>query len=151
MSLTKTANKYRARSVRATKRAERLQVKLDKLTEPTTVYEADEWPDDPAGALAAWAAERLVIPPGHPNAGAPLVLPDFAVGFLRDALQSFESLLCIGRKNAKSAATVAVYLLGRLVGPLRTSGYRAGVCSVNKDKAQGTLATVRGNSGGIWA
>ena len=45
-----------------------------------------------------------------------------------------ESLLCVARKNAKSAI-VAAYLLARLVGPLRTDGYRAGVVSVNRDKA----------------
>ena len=43
-------------------------------------------PGDPAGALAAWSAEKLKIPPGHPLAGQPLVLPDFGVAFLRDAL-----------------------------------------------------------------
>ena len=45
-----------------------------------------------------------------------------------------ESLLCIGRKNAKSAG-VAVFLLARLCGPLRIAGYRAGVTSVTKEKA----------------
>ena len=54
--------------------------------------------------------------------------------FLRDALTVPESLLCVARKNAKSAI-IAVYLLGRLVGPLRYHGYRAGVCSINREKA----------------
>ena len=63
-----------------------------------------------------------------------MVLPAFAVAFLRDALQARESLLCIGRKNAKSAG-IAVYLLGRLAGPLRSDGYRCGVCSVSRAKA----------------
>ena len=91
-------------------------------------------PSDPAGALAVWSKSTLVIPPGHPNTGQPLVLPDYGVDFLRDALAAQESLLSIGRKNAKSAI-VGVYLLGRLVGPLRVSGYRAGVVSVNREKA----------------
>ena len=41
-------------------------------------------PDDPVGALATWAAATLKVPPGHPLAGQPMGLPDFAVKFLRD-------------------------------------------------------------------
>ena len=65
-----------------------------------------------------------------------MVLPDFAVDWLRDALRPGvrEAGLFIGRKNAKSAI-LAVCLLGRLVGPLRTAGYRAGIASVDKIKA----------------
>lgn len=63
-----------------------------------------------------------------------MVLPEYGVSFLRDALSHRESLLCLGRKNAKSAI-VAVFLLARLAGPLRTAGWRGGVCSVSKDKA----------------
>ena len=92
------------------------------------------WPADPAGALAKWSREVLRVPAGHPLAGKPMVLPAYGVAFLADALTHRESLLCLGRKNAKSAV-IAVYLLARLIGPLRTGGYRAGVCSVNKDKA----------------
>ena len=92
------------------------------------------YPDDPAGALAAWSREKLVVPPGHPLAGQPMELPEYGVAFLRDALASREALLSIGRKNSKSGV-VAVYVLGRLVGPLRVDGWRAGVVSVNKEKA----------------
>ena len=92
------------------------------------------WPDDPAQALAAWCRDVLKVPSGHPRAGKPLTLPDYGVAFIRDALTHRASLMCIGRKNAKSQI-VASYLLARLVGPLRTAGYRAGVCSVNKEKA----------------
>ena len=91
-------------------------------------------PADPAGALAAWSRDSLRVPAGHPLAGQPLTLPPYGTDFLRDALTHRESLLCLGRKNAKSAI-VAVFLLGRLVGPLRVAGYRAGVCSVNREKA----------------
>ena len=63
-----------------------------------------------------------------------MILPDYGLAFIADALTHRESFLCIGRKCAKSAI-VAVYLLARLVGPLRTAGYRAGVCSVNREKA----------------
>ena len=89
---------------------------------------------DPAGTLADWSKERLVVPPGHPNAGQPLDLPEFGIRFLRDALAARESLLCVARKNGKSAI-VAVLLLGCLAGPLRRKGWRCGVVSVNKDKA----------------
>ena len=91
-------------------------------------------PADPIGALAQWSRETLRVPPGHPLAGQPLVLPPYATAFLRDALTARESLLCLGRKNAKSAI-VAVFLLARLVGPIRMDGYRAGVASVSKEKA----------------
>ena len=92
------------------------------------------WPADPAEALARWCLDVLKVPDGHRRAGQPLELPDYGVEFIRDALTHRESLLCIGRKNAKSAI-VAVYLLARLVGPLRVAGYRAGVCSVSREKA----------------
>ena len=63
-----------------------------------------------------------------------MTLPPFGVDFLRDAMTHSESALFISRKNAKSAI-IAVYLLGRLVGPLRTAGYRAGVVSIDREKA----------------
>lgn len=95
-------------------------------------------PSDPGAALAAWARDRLRVPPGHPRAGRRMALPDYGERFLSDALTADcrEALLCIARKNAKSAI-VAAYLLGRLApgSPLRVDGYRAGVCSVNKEKA----------------
>ena len=86
------------------------------------------WPDDPAGAVAEWSRDKLLVPAGHPLAGSPLVLPDFGVEFLRDVFSHRESLMCIARKNAKSAI-VAVLLLAHLVGPLRRAGWRAGVGS----------------------
>jgi len=90
--------------------------------------------DHTAEALARWSRDKLTVPPGHALAGQPLALPDYGTAFIADALRHRESLLAIGRKNAKSAV-VAVYLLGRLVGPLRFEGYRGGVCSVNREKA----------------
>ena len=89
---------------------------------------------DPIRRLAAWSAETLKVPAGHADAGKPLVLPEFATSFLADALSHRESLLCMGRKNAKSAI-VAVLALGFLVGPLRTPGWRGAVASVSKEKA----------------
>ena len=84
--------------------------------------------DDPITALVEWSETVLRVPVGHPLAGQALRLPDYGVAFLRDALQHRYSLLTVARKNAKSAI-IAVYLLGRLVGPLRVDGWRGGVCS----------------------
>lgn len=98
-------------------------------------------PADPAAALLEFS-KSLVIPPGHPNAGKQMTIPGFGIDFLRDALTHRESLMCIGRKNGKSAI-VGVYLLARLAGPLATEGYRAGVASVTKEKAQELWIQVR--------
>ena len=91
-------------------------------------------PADPVAALAAWSAERLSVPAGHPLAGQPMALPAFAEGFLRAGWSAHESALCIARKNAKSAIC-AVLALAHLVGPLRTPGWRGAVASVSKEKA----------------
>ena len=91
---------------------------------------------DPAGAVSEWARRCLVVPPGHPKAGEPFELPPYLESFFRDALADDcrEGLNCLGRKNAKSAG-VAVLLLAFLVGPLRREGWRAGVCSISREKA----------------
>ena len=89
---------------------------------------------DPVDALAKWARRVLRVPAGHPLAGQPMEIPSFGVDFLRDALQHRESALIVARKNAKSAVC-AVYLLGRMVGPLFVPGWRGAVASVNKEKA----------------
>ena len=92
-------------------------------------------PADPVGALVAWSRDVLKVPPGHPMAGQPMVLPDFAVDFLRAGWAAHESALCaMARKNAKSAIC-AVLALGFLAGPLRVPGWRGAVASVSKDKA----------------
>lgn len=91
-------------------------------------------PADQAGALESWAADRLIVPAGHPAAGQPMKLPDFAVAWFAAALGAREALLCLARKNAKSAV-LAIFLLSRLVGPLRTSGFRGAVLSVTAAKA----------------
>ena len=91
-------------------------------------------PADPVQALADWAASTLKVPPGHVMAGQPMILPPFAIRFLRDAMGQHESALTVARKNAKSAIC-AVLALGYLVGPLRQSGWRGAVCSVTKEKA----------------
>lgn len=100
-----------------------------------------EPPEDPAAALAKWSRERLIVPAGHPLAGQPMELPPFGVRFFDRALRSHEALLCLARKNAKSAI-VAAYCLARLVGPLRFDGWRGGCCSVSREKAGELLRQV---------
>ena len=128
------------KAVREANRRYEARKRADRAKQRPAV-EIPPWPADPAVALAEWAADKLVIPPGHPAEGQPLVLPAFAVDFLAAALTHRESLLSVARKNAKSAV-IAAYLLGRLVGPLRTAGYRAGVASVNREKARELLDQV---------
>ena len=128
--------RYRAR-LKAAGRS-RLSIPLD-IPEPVKPARDPRAPKNPATALARWAKRRLKIPPGHPNSGKPLELPQYAVEFFRDALAPgvSESAACfVARKNAKSAA-VAVLILGYLApdGPLRRRGWRAGIASVSKEKA----------------
>ena len=120
---SKLSNRDRQRRYRERQRAKRRPVAVLPIP-----------PADPAAALAEWSSETLRVPPGHPLAGGPLTLPAYGVAFLRDALRARESLLCLGRKNAKSAI-VATFLLARLVGPLQVPGWRGGVVSVSRDKA----------------
>ena len=89
---------------------------------------------DPVGALATWAAETLVVPPGHPLAGGPMALAPFAVDWLRASWDAHESALSTARKNAKSAIA-AILALGYLCGPLRRPGWRGAVASLDKGKA----------------
>ena len=91
-------------------------------------------PADPVGELVAWSRDVLKVPPGHPLAGEPMALPDFAVDFIRSGWGAHESALTVGRKNAKSAIC-AVLALGFLVGPLRQPGWRGAIASLTKEKA----------------
>ncbi len=67
-----------------------------------------------------------------------MVIPEYGVKFLTDALGHRESLLCMARKNSKSGI-VAVLALAHLAGPLRQRGWRGAVASLNTAKA-GELA-----------
>ena len=93
-------------------------------------------PADPAGALCQWAKEKLIIPPGHANAGQPFELPEYLAAFFADALAkgTQEAALIIARKNAKSSG-VAALLTAFLIGPLRREGWRCGVASLSREKA----------------
>ena len=102
-------------------------------------------PETGAAEIAAqWSRERLRVPPGHPLAGRPMELPEFAVRFLTDALEPSvrEALLSTARKNAKSAIA-AVLTLAYLAGPLRRPGYRIGTVSVTREKAAELLRQAR--------
>ena len=122
------------RAVREANRRYRARKRSAKVASTVTFHPLPPPELDQADALAAWSKAELVVPPGHPREGQPLELPGYGVEFLRDALGARQSLLCVARKNAKSAI-IAAFLLGRLVGPLRSPGYRAGVVSVTREKA----------------
>ena len=87
-----------------------------------------------AAAVAEWAASKLRIPAGHGRAGRPFVLEPWQLAIIDDCLTHRETLLCIARKNAKSAL-IAVLALAHLVGPLRRPGWRCGVLSASRIKA----------------
>ena len=114
----------------ARSRAWRARQRLDRLGLPP---ERPPLGDD-ARAVVTWAAERLRVPPGHPHAGRPFVLADWQIAVLDDCLRCREVLLCIARKNAKSAL-ISVISLAHLCGPLRRPGWRCGVLSANRGKA----------------
>ena len=89
-----------------------------------------------AAAVAEWSASVLRVPHGHPLSGAPMTVPDYGVAFYVSVFDSEirEALLCLARKNSKSGL-VAVLLLAYLAGPVRRMGFRAGVVSLTKEKA----------------
>ena len=128
MPITEARKAY----LREYQRKRRVAAKQAKEKARTVVI--PEAPDNPIAALAAWSEQTLRVPVGHPLSGQPLRVPDYGLLFLQDALIYRYSLLSLPRKNAKSAI-IAVYLLARLVGPLRVDGWRGGVCSVNREKA----------------
>ena len=129
MSATKQRQAYLREYARDRRIAART-LKLDVLELPPVAKR------NHAAALFKWSREKLRVPGGHPNAGQPLALPSYGQKFLRDLLKpdTTEALFCCGRKNSKSGL-VAAYVLARLVGPLRSPGYRAGVVSLNREKS----------------
>ena len=120
----------RKRAQRARDRAGRVH-RLDAKAAPVIAVVDHA---DPVGALAAWSRESLVVPAGHPLAGEPMALADFAVDWLRESWDAHESALSTARKSGKSAIA-AVLALGYLVGPLRRPGWRGAIASIGKEKA----------------
>ena len=105
-------------------------------------------PDDPVGALAAWARDTLIVPRGHPLAGEPMALPDFAVDFLRASWGAHESALTMGGRTQR-AAIAAVLALGHLVGPLRTDGWRGAVVESQQREGERVEEPGGGDRGGV--
>ena len=133
------SNRERQRRFRENRRQDK---RLAALTPPEAP--PDVLPADAADLLADWCKERLIVPPGHPLAGQPMVMPEYVRGFLADALQPAvkEALLCTARKNSKTGG-IAMFVLGLLVGPLRRPGQRLGCISVNREKAGELLGQCR--------
>ena len=73
------------RGYRARKRAEK------QALQPKIVVRK---PVDPIKSLAIWSRNCLKVPPGHPLAGRPMELQNFAIEFLKDAFNAQESALC---------------------------------------------------------
>ena len=115
-----------------------------KLAGKTAAKPLPETPSDMAGAICEWAKKCLKVPAGHPCEGGALIIPEYGRLFLRDALAAgtHEALLCLGRKNAKSAI-VAVLVLAYLAGPLKRAGWRSGVCSISREKAHELRAQIQ--------
>ena len=65
-----------------------------------------------------------------------MALPDYGEAFIKDALAKDcrDSLLCMGRKGAKTAIT-GIIVLGHLVGPLRRRGWRCALASTSRETA----------------
>ena len=126
-TLVRLQGRERKRKFDARKRAERKRTMPGPSSAPLIAPDAVD-------SLAEWSRNTLIVPPGHPRSGEPLELPEYGVRFLREALAVPEALLSVARKNAKSAV-IAVLLLAYLDGPLKFRGFRAGVCSINREKA----------------
>lgn len=92
--------------------------------------------DDEAGELSDFCGDRLVVPAGHRLSGRPMVLLPFVEDFIRDFHKPniTEGALFCARKNSKTAS-IAAYLIFKLIGPTREAGFRAAVVSISKLKA----------------
>ena len=134
------SNRERQRRFRARRKEAK---RLAALTPPEAP--PDVLPADAADLLAAWCAERLIVPPGHPLEGQPMILPDYVRAFLADALQPGvkEALLCTARKNSKTGG-IAMFTLGP-AGAGRCAGRACGLgsVSVNREKAGELLGQCR--------
>ena len=62
----KKKDRERQRQARARAKAEK-----ESSRKPDRIF---QWPDDPAKAVAKWSRDKLVVPPGHPLEGQPLIL-----------------------------------------------------------------------------
>ena len=87
-------------------------------------------------AVRDWAAETLIVPAGHPDAGKPLLLPAYIVRFFDDLYADgvIEGGLSLSRKNVKSTGG-AVLILYFLCGPGYVAGWRGAVMATNGQTA----------------
>ena len=133
------SNRERQRRFRERKRQERRAAAMIPPECPPDVL-----PADAVDLLAAWCAERLIVPPGHPLEGQPMAMPEYVRAFLADALRPEvkEALLSTARKNSKTGG-IAMFALGLLAGPLRRPGLRIGTVSITREKAGELLGQCR--------
>ena len=139
LSPTQRSSRFRQRHPERQREMVRDSLRRTRAAAREAKRPAITWPVLPknqGAAFAKWAAEKLRVPAGHPSAGAAFVLPAYLAAFFSDALaaDTQEAAMIIARKNGKSAG-VAALLLAFLVGPLRREGWRAGICSINREKA----------------
>ena len=94
--------------------------------------------------MAKWAGKNLIVPDGHVMAGHPLILPKFAIKFLRKAIKHRISFLSTARKQAKSTI-IATYMLTKLLedSPVYQRGFRAGVVSLTEKHSREVYLQVR--------
>ena len=100
-------------------------------------------PSDPVGELVTWSREVLKVPPGHPAAGEPMVLPGFAVDFLR-AGGTHTRAPCASPGRTPRVQSSRYWCSGTWAGPLRRPGWRGAVASVSKEKAAELRTQVEG-------
>ena len=114
-----------------------------KKAEEQPVLGAQAQHDDPISALCEWASKTLIVPAGHPAEGTAMAFPPVIELFVRKAWPVKEAALIMARKNGKSSGC-SVVALGLLLGPLRRMGFRIGVASLSKAKANELMAQVEG-------
>ena len=128
---------YKNPKDRAKRQIERRELaKKEKEHQLTAALPASIQVDDEAGTFAAFCRDRLVVPPGHRLSAQPMILLPFIEDFIRDFNKAgiVEGALFCGRKNSKTAS-IAAYLIFKLIGPTREAGFRAAVVSISKPKA----------------
>ena len=123
--------------------AGKVRAQKERQTETATaVFDAIPEAEDPASALFAWCRDKLKVPPGHPRAGQPFVIPEFGKHFsetcwtLRRPRRFSASLERTGNLQSWPSCYWPHLAEGA---PLRRRGWRAGVVSLNREKA-GELA-----------
>ena len=134
----KTKNAVRCAAYQGRKREQDAATDRRRTASRTLRQSKRDAPANPADELVEWCKRRLKVPAGHALAGQAMALPEFAVDFLRDALQPdcHTGWLLVPRKNGKSqalASLVLAYLADG--GPLRRAGFRSAVVSITKPKA----------------